>query len=138
MNREVAGAGDAWRDPLVERGILPFLRGALADPGTAGTLPRTAPPMPAGRVPASGYDRAGSAGPDNSPAAGHRPGFANPDCTGPDHRPEQPRTGTGPPQGPAGSDPWGGTPAGRTCRGTGTRWMTGPRVAPSRRPVPVA
>ncbi|MEU0741442.1 hypothetical protein [Streptomyces sp. NPDC006134] len=92
-SREVAEARDAWRDALVERGILPFLRDALADPGTTGTLPHTAPSAPAGRMPVLGYDRPGFTSPDDSPATEHRPSFTSPDYTspdfgGPEHRPE--------------------------------------------------
>jgi hypothetical protein len=84
LSREVAEAREAWRDALLERGILPFLRDALAEPGTAGALPRAAPSVPAGRMPALGYDRPGFTSPGETPAAGHRPGFTSPDYTSPD------------------------------------------------------
>ncbi len=35
LTGEVAQAREAWREALLERGIMPFLRDALADPGTA-------------------------------------------------------------------------------------------------------
>lgn len=84
LSREVAEAREAWRDALLERGILPFLRDALSDPGTAGAPPRTAPSVPASRMPALGYDRPGFTSPGDNPAAGHRPSFTSPDYTSPD------------------------------------------------------
>jgi hypothetical protein len=84
LSREVTEAREAWRDALLERGILPFLRDALSDPGTAGDPPRTAPSVPASRMPALGYDRPGFTSPGDNPAAGHRPSFTSPDYTSPD------------------------------------------------------
>src|SRR3954468_8934978 len=46
-SEEVTRAKGAWHDALLERGILPFLRDALAAPGTT-ALHRTAPPAPTG------------------------------------------------------------------------------------------
>ncbi|MEU6069511.1 MULTISPECIES: hypothetical protein [Streptomyces] len=91
-NGEVARAREAWRDALLERGILPFLRNALADPGTT-ALHRTAPPAPTGRMPRLGYDRPGFSSPDDGSAPGPRPSFTSPDYTspdfgGPEHQPE--------------------------------------------------
>ncbi|MFE2064162.1 hypothetical protein ACFXDH_17450 [Streptomyces sp. NPDC059467] len=89
---EVAKAREAWRDALLERGILPFLREALAtDPGTAG-LRRTTPSGPAGRMPRLGYDRPGFST-DDGTAPATRPSFTSPDYTspdygGPEHQPE--------------------------------------------------
>ncbi|MEU1404228.1 hypothetical protein ABZ471_17975 [Streptomyces sp. NPDC005728] len=88
---EVARARDAWREALLERGILPFLRDALAQPGTA-ALHRTAPPAPTGRMPRLGYDRPGFSSPDDG-SASDRPSFTSPDYTspdfgGPEHQPE--------------------------------------------------
>ncbi|MFF7979571.1 hypothetical protein ACFZDK_10600 [Streptomyces sp. NPDC007901] len=89
---EVAKAREAWRDALLERGILPFLREALAtEPGTAG-LRRTAPSSPAGRMPRLGYDRPGFST-DDGAAPAPRPSFTSPDYTspdfgGPEHQPE--------------------------------------------------
>ncbi|MET7286797.1 hypothetical protein [Streptomyces sp. NPDC005573] len=87
----VAGAREAWRDALLERGIVPFLEEALAQPGTA-ALHRTAPPAPTGRMPRLGYDRPGFTSPDDGGASG-RPSFTSPDYTspdfgGPENRPE--------------------------------------------------
>ncbi|MFJ3643751.1 hypothetical protein ACIPRD_28975 [Streptomyces sp. NPDC090108] len=87
----VAGAREAWRDALLERGIVPFLEEALAQPGTA-ALHRTAPPAPTGRMPRLGYDRPGFTSPDDGGVSG-RPSFTSPDYTspdfgGPENRPE--------------------------------------------------
>ncbi|MGY1580723.1 hypothetical protein [Streptomyces sp. MN13] len=89
---ELALAREAWREALLERGILPFLRDALAEPGTA-ALHQTAPPAPAGRMPHLGYDRPGFTSPGGGPTTGPRPSFSSPDYTspdfgGPEHRPE--------------------------------------------------
>ncbi|MEU9713751.1 hypothetical protein [Streptomyces sp. NPDC047976] len=88
---ELSRAREAWRNALLERGIVPFLRDALADP-TAGPgypVPRT---PGAGRIPSLGYTRPDftSPGPNSQ---GPRPGFSSPDFTspdfgGPDHDPE--------------------------------------------------
>ncbi|KOU62576.1 membrane protein [Streptomyces sp. MMG1533] len=91
MSEEVARAKEAWREALLERGVLPFLREALADPGSA-ALRRTAPPAPTSRMPHLGYDRPGFSSPDDG-APGSRPSFTSPDYTspdfgGPEHQPE--------------------------------------------------
>ncbi|MEU0332308.1 hypothetical protein [Streptomyces sp. NPDC006193] len=90
-HEELSRAREAWRQALLERGILPFLRDALADPGTAGVR-HPAPPAPTGRMPRLGYDRPGFSSPDDGSASG-RPSFTSPDYTspdfgGPEHRPE--------------------------------------------------
>ncbi|GGX78903.1 hypothetical protein [Streptomyces fructofermentans] len=91
-NEELARARDAWRDALLERGILPFLRDALANP--APTVPdRSKPSPPAGRMPHLGYNRPGFSSPDGGPAAGPRPSYSSPDFSspdfgGPEHKPE--------------------------------------------------
>ncbi|WP_330458770.1 hypothetical protein OIB37_18875 [Streptomyces sp. NBC_00820] len=87
----VARAKEAWRDALLERGILPFLQEALAQPGPA-ALHHTAPPAPTGRMPRLGYGRPGFSSPDDGAASG-RPSFTSPDYTspdfgGPEHQPE--------------------------------------------------
>ncbi|MFJ9905383.1 hypothetical protein ACIRVK_21240 [Streptomyces sp. NPDC101152] len=92
LSAEVARARDSWRQALLERGILPFLREALADPGTAAVRHEPAPPAPS-RMPHLGYDRPGFSSPDDGPAPGHRPSFTSPDYTspdfgGPEHQPE--------------------------------------------------
>lgn len=91
QSEEVSRAREAWREALLERGVLPFLRDALADPGTAAALHRTAPPAPS-RMPNLGYGRPGFSSPDDG-ATGPRPSFTSPDYTspdfgGPEHQPE--------------------------------------------------
>ncbi|AKZ56769.1 putative transmembrane protein [Streptomyces ambofaciens ATCC 23877] len=92
LDEEVVRARDAWRDALLERGILPFLREALAAPGTT-ALHRTGPAAPTSRMPHLGYGRPGFTSPGEGPAAGQRPSYSSPDYSspdfgGPDHRPE--------------------------------------------------
>ncbi|MCX4549504.1 hypothetical protein OG204_19330 [Streptomyces sp. NBC_01387] len=91
LSEEVARARDAWRHALLERGIVPFLRNALADPSADPAAP--APYRPAGRIPSLGYSRPDFTGPDEGTAAHERPSFTSPDFTspdfgGPDHQPE--------------------------------------------------
>jgi len=93
LSGEVAHAREAWREALLERGILPFLREALADPGTAAALHSTAQPTPTSRMPHLGYGRPGFSSPDDGSAPGPRPSFSSPDYTspdfgGPEHQPE--------------------------------------------------
>ncbi|MFH9815776.1 hypothetical protein [Streptomyces sp. NPDC017230] len=91
-DEEVVRARDAWHDALLERGILPFLREALADPST--TAPhRTGLARPTSRMPHLGYGRPGFTSPDGGPEAGPRPRYSSPDYSspdfgGPEHRPE--------------------------------------------------
>ncbi|MFE6174742.1 hypothetical protein [Streptomyces sp. NPDC056464] len=88
LSGEVARAREAWREALLERGILPFLRDALADPGAA-TLHRTAPPAPTGRMPHLGYNRPGFKSSDGSPRPSYTsPDYTSPDFGGPEHQPE--------------------------------------------------
>ncbi|AZS86223.1 hypothetical protein ACIQKE_36115 [Streptomyces griseoviridis] len=86
-SEEVDRARDAWRDALLERGILPFLRDTLADPGTPAPTavrpPRTTP-APAGRMPQLGYGRPGFSSRDDDQDSGHRPRFSSPDYSSPD------------------------------------------------------
>ncbi|GGN12231.1 hypothetical protein [Streptomyces fuscichromogenes] len=89
---EVARAREAWRGALLERGILPFLKAALADPDTS-AMHRTASSAPTGHMPHIGYDRPGFTSPDDGSAWGSRPSFTSPDYTspdfgGPEHQPE--------------------------------------------------
>ena len=93
LDGEVTRARDAWREALLERGILPFLREALADPATATALQHTAPPPPAGRIPHLGYDRPGFSSPGEGSARGTRPSYSSPDYSspdfgGPEHQPD--------------------------------------------------
>ncbi|MFI8824178.1 hypothetical protein [Streptomyces sp. NPDC053431] len=84
---ELARARAAWCQALLERGILPFLRDALAVPPQR---ERSTPP-PAGRIPKVGYS-----GPDfTSPNAGDpapRPTYMSPDFTSPDFGPPERRS----------------------------------------------
>ncbi|MFF9163789.1 hypothetical protein ACF081_26535 [Streptomyces longwoodensis] len=73
---EVTRAREAWLEALLERGIMPFLQEALADPASADSLQRTRPPSPYSRMP-------GSTRPDFA-----SPDFTAPDSGGPEHRPE--------------------------------------------------
>ncbi|MFF5567792.1 hypothetical protein ACFY7Z_19900 [Streptomyces sp. NPDC012623] len=88
---EVARAREAWRHALLERGILPFLRTALADPSADPAAP--GPPRRIKHLPKIGYSRPDFSSPDEGAADGRRPTFSSPDFTspdfgGPDHRPE--------------------------------------------------
>jgi hypothetical protein len=90
LSDEGARAREAWRHALLERGILPFLREALADPSADPAAP--VPYRPAGRIPHLGYSRPDYAGPDHGDDP-QRPSFTSPDFTspdfgGPEHRPE--------------------------------------------------
>jgi hypothetical protein len=92
LDAEVTKARDAWREALLERGILPFLQEALADPGSATALRGTSSPAPTSRMPHLGYDRPGFTSPGDG-GTGRRPRFSSPDYTspdfgGPDHQPE--------------------------------------------------
>ncbi|MFF3373426.1 hypothetical protein ACFYXF_10805 [Streptomyces sp. NPDC002680] len=93
LTGEVAQAREAWREALLERGILPFLREALADPGTTAMHRKPAPEPTTGRMPNLGYNRPGFTSPEGGPTTSHRPSFSSPDFTspdfgGPDHPPE--------------------------------------------------
>ncbi|MFB8772006.1 hypothetical protein [Streptomyces broussonetiae] len=89
LNEEVGRAREAWREALLERGIIPFLREALTEQDPA--VHRTTPSAPAGRMPHLGYDRPGFSSPGDG--RGSRPSFSSPDYSspdfgGPDHEPE--------------------------------------------------
>ncbi|GHE03762.1 hypothetical protein [Streptomyces alanosinicus] len=90
-HRELDSAREAWRDALLERGILPFLREALAEPGPA-AVPRMTPRGPGGRMPRLGYDRPGFSSPEDGSESGRpsytSPDFSSPDFGGPEHQPE--------------------------------------------------
>jgi hypothetical protein len=81
LTAEVARAREAWHEALLERGILPFLRDALADPGAA-AMSRKAAETTSSRMPNLGYGRPGFSSPDESSAA--RPSFTSPDYASPD------------------------------------------------------
>ncbi|MEV7795354.1 hypothetical protein [Streptomyces sp. NPDC087512] len=92
LDGEVARAREAWHEALLERGILPFLRDALADPDAVVALHRTGPSAPAGRMPHLGYGRPGFSSPGDG-REGPRPSYSSPDYSspdfgGPEHRPE--------------------------------------------------
>ncbi|WP_158734510.1 hypothetical protein [Streptomyces sp. NRRL F-2747] len=82
---EVARAREAWRNALVERGVVPFLRDALADPTL--TAPDISPRAPA-RTSDLHYTRPDFTSPGFSPnpALGPRP--TRPDYAGPERQPE--------------------------------------------------
>ncbi|MEU1408679.1 hypothetical protein ABZ471_41485 [Streptomyces sp. NPDC005728] len=82
LGDEVARAREAWREALLERGILPFLQEALGDPGTT-ALRHTAPSAPISRMPRLGHDRPGFRSPDSGTSA-PRPSFTTPDFASPD------------------------------------------------------
>ncbi|MGW3493305.1 hypothetical protein [Streptomyces sp. NPDC001020] len=89
---EVARTREAWHEALLERGILPFLREALANPGTPAMHGKEPEPTPS-RIPHLGYDRPGFSSPESHPTTGPRPRFTSPDFTspdfgGPEHQPE--------------------------------------------------
>ncbi|QYX82724.1 hypothetical protein [Streptomyces akebiae] len=80
LSEEVAGAREAWREALLERGILPFLRDALADPATAAAPHRTASRRTTSRIPHLGYGP-GFSSTEEGPT---RPSFTSPDYSSPD------------------------------------------------------
>ncbi|OUD00176.1 hypothetical protein [Streptomyces swartbergensis] len=92
LQGEVDRAREAWREALLERGILPFLREALVDPNSTAALHHTSPSTPVSRMPHLGYDRPGFTSPEDG-NRGSRPSFSSPDYTspdfgGPEHQPE--------------------------------------------------
>ncbi|MDK1346249.1 hypothetical protein QNO09_23650 [Streptomyces sp. 378] len=92
LQGEVAQARAAWHEALLERGILPFLREALLDPGSTAALHPTPSSTPVSRMPHLGYDRPGFTSPDDGDR-GSRPSFSSPDYSspdfgGPEHQPE--------------------------------------------------
>ncbi|RNF87006.1 hypothetical protein [Streptomyces botrytidirepellens] len=88
---EVDRAREAWRQALLERGVLPFLREALTNPSAP--TPWTAPTgsssayvpgrTEAGRTPHLGYSRPGFSTDDEGPKA--RPRYSSPDYTSPEY-----------------------------------------------------
>lgn len=97
---EVDRAREAWRLALLERGVLPFLREALANPSAP--APWTAPTRsssayvpgssePAGRTPHLGYSRPGFSTDGEGPKARPRyssPDYSSPEYGGPENQPE--------------------------------------------------
>ncbi|WP_030237544.1 hypothetical protein [Streptomyces sp. NRRL S-455] len=92
LQGEVDKARAAWREALLERGILPFLREALVDPGAAAALRHPSSSAPVSRMPHLGYDRPGFTSPEDG-RRGSRPSYSSPDYSspdfgGPEHQPE--------------------------------------------------
>ncbi|ANW19297.1 hypothetical protein [Streptomyces clavuligerus] len=87
---ELARAKDAWRHALLERGILPFLRETLADPGADPAAPL--PPRSRNRLPRVGYSGPDWSGPGEGATEGQRPAFSSPDFTSPDFGGPETRT----------------------------------------------
>ncbi|MEV3852867.1 hypothetical protein AB0J38_00830 [Streptomyces sp. NPDC050095] len=95
-SEEVARAREAWSKALLERGILPFLRNALADPPAGGPAPLAGGRGggSTSRMPQLGYNRPGFSSPDGGgTATGQRAGFSSPDFSspdfgGPEHQPD--------------------------------------------------
>ncbi|MGY0492916.1 hypothetical protein [Streptomyces sp. WG-D5] len=93
-SEEVKQAREAWRAALLEKGILPFLRDALADPSAGGGPHPGGRGGASGRMPQLGYNRPGFSSPDGGgTATGQRagyssPDFSSPDFGGPDHQPD--------------------------------------------------
>jgi hypothetical protein len=88
---ELSRAKDAWRHALLERGLLPFLRAALADPSADPSS--TVPPRHVSRMPKVGYSGPDYSSPSDGTTTGQRPTFTSPDFTspdfgGPEHQPE--------------------------------------------------
>ncbi|MFI5984146.1 hypothetical protein ACIBEA_25070 [Streptomyces sp. NPDC051555] len=88
---EVSRAREAWRHALLERGIMPFLRDALADPSAGGGFP--APRRQPRRIPQLGYTPPDFTSPGGTGGQSPRPGYTPPDFTspdfgGPEHEPE--------------------------------------------------
>lgn len=89
--QEVDRTREAWRQALLERGVLPFLREALTNPSAP--TPWTAPTRSssayvpghseAGRTPHLGYSRPGFSTDDEGPKA--RPRYSSPDYTSPEY-----------------------------------------------------
>ncbi|MEU5685255.1 hypothetical protein [Streptomyces venezuelae] len=95
-HEEVSRAREDWGRALLERGVVPFLREALTEPGgtPAGRTPsgKSSGAGANSRMPQLGYHRPGFSSPDGGPA-GPRPSYSSPDFSspdfgGPDHKPE--------------------------------------------------
>ncbi|MEU0839887.1 hypothetical protein ABZ370_10480 [Streptomyces sp. NPDC005962] len=84
---EVDRAREAWRLALLERGVLPFLHEALANPSAPAPWAPTAyvpgRSEAAGRTPHLGYSRPGFSTDDEAPRA--RPRYTSPDYTSPEY-----------------------------------------------------
>lgn len=82
---EVAEARERWHHALLERGIRPYLQGALAA-SENGELTIHEPPAAERRTPPLGYSPPGfsSPNPEDPEAPRHGPEFSRPDFTSPD------------------------------------------------------
>ncbi|MFK4270251.1 serine/threonine-protein kinase [Streptomyces milbemycinicus] len=76
----IAAARDAWRLALLERGVLPYLRGRLRDNRPQGTAELI-------RRPRLGYSSPDYASPDFASPDFASPDYASPDFSGPDFTP---------------------------------------------------
>ncbi|MEU7316076.1 hypothetical protein [Streptomyces sp. NPDC007083] len=85
LTEEVALARSAWREALLERGIVPFLREALADPDGPRQAPAVYVPQPPGSP--LGYSHPGfSSRPSSETDEKHsRPRFTSPDYSSPEY-----------------------------------------------------
>jgi hypothetical protein len=98
LSIEVDRAREAWRHALLERGVLPFLREALADPTAPvpGQGAYGGDPGLHGRTPHLGYSRPGFSSPaaesgseeSTSRPSFKSPGYSSPDYGGPEHQPD--------------------------------------------------
>ncbi|MCX5398224.1 hypothetical protein [Streptomyces sp. NBC_00102] len=79
---EVARARDAWHHALLERGILPFLHDAPADPAAAPAA--RVPRQPSDRIPKIGYSSPHFDSPQDGARPSPRPSFSSPDFSSPD------------------------------------------------------
>ncbi|WP_435219031.1 hypothetical protein [Streptomyces sp. bgisy034] len=91
FSAEVNRAREAWREALLERGIISFLRDALADFSTTPAPDRAASLR--GRIPHLGYSRPGLSNAEDETEPEARPSFTSPDFVspdfgGPEHDPE--------------------------------------------------
>ncbi|MBL1096299.1 hypothetical protein [Streptomyces coffeae] len=91
---EMDRAKEVWRQALMERGVLPFLREALANPSAPAQAPGAYVPSRSeavGRTPHLGYSRPGFSTDDEGPRARPRyssPDYTSPDYGGPEHQPD--------------------------------------------------
>ncbi|MFI7245521.1 hypothetical protein [Streptomyces qinglanensis] len=85
LTEEVALARSAWREALLERGIVPFLREALADPDGPRQAPAAYVPQPPGSP--LGYSHPGfSSRPSSETGEKYsRPRFSSPDYSSPEY-----------------------------------------------------
>ncbi|MEU8580379.1 hypothetical protein [Streptomyces abikoensis] len=92
LSQETERAREAWRQALLDRGILPFLRESLANTPAAQRRPPSPRNRPGpGRTPQLGYSRPGFSSPDDGRSSPTRTGFTSPDYTGPEFGGPAPR-----------------------------------------------